>query len=229
VNSGAIRHLLGSVGVLSALFAVLAVFDQSWETVYAWLGLGILVQIWDCFEAKPRRLPEPTAGAVQSLSIIAFLNSVFVPVVAMLHAGFLDGIAGVVVGGLILLSAQYRLCFLRSSERAPFTGFPAVWSIVGFHLHAFDATPAAAILAIGLGIVFGLLPLNWPHPLWSRRWPLLTRAVAVVWLVTAAAALWHGFPATTAAKAVFVAAGIYGALLTVLLAREKPATAGRDA
>ncbi|MEQ1696997.1 MAG: hypothetical protein ABL901_14265 [Hyphomicrobiaceae bacterium] len=224
--------------MLCALFALLAVFDQSWEVVYGWLGIALVFQVANDQDAALLPLPDHVDNHdldddgpdIPVAAIAIFLTTVFVPVVAMLHAGFLDGIAGAGVAGIILLAALYRLAFLAPPQKseARFAGLPAAWSIIGFYLHAFDATPLAAVLAIGLGIVLGLVPLNWPNPLYSERWPLFTRAIVVVWFATAAYALAHGFQATSSiTKAILIAIAAYGLLLTALLARE-PAIQSND-
>lgn len=211
------------------MMALLAVFDQSWEYVYGWLGLALLTQAASARDFAVLTLidhdepPETEAAGPQlrPAAIVAFLTGVFVPVVAMLHAGFLDGIAGAAFGGVILLAALYRIVFIpqKPVDGARIVGFPAAWNIVGFYLHAFDATPLASILAIGLGIVLGLVPLGWPHPLFSERWPAMTRVIVLIWLMTAACTLWYGFPATSLAKSILLAIAIYGLILTAWIAR----------
>ena len=229
-----IAHFLAAAGVLCAMLALLAVFDQAWEQVYGWLGIALIIQVasagdaaflplidsFESYDVEDEAQPAPIS------SIAAFLSMVFVPVVAMLHAGFLDGLAGATVAGIIMLAALYRLAFMVQPDHtvSRFVGLPAGWSIIGFYLHSFDATPLAAVLTIGLGIVLGLMPLNWPNPLHSERWPLMTRGVVVVWFATAAVTLVRGFQATASlTKAILLAIALYGLLLTALLARA-PAT-----
>ena len=225
-----IAHFLGAAGVVCGLLALLAVFDQAWEQVYGWLGLALIIQAASADDAALLPLPvsvdlldlEDDARHVPIGAIASFLTTVFVPVVAMLHAGFLDGLAGAAVASIIMLSALYRVAFIEqpANRASRFLGLPAAWSIIGFYLHAFYATPLAAVLAIGLGIVLGLVPLSWPNPLRSERWALLTRVLVVIWFVTAAYALIHGFQGTASiTKAILLAAVAYSLLLTALLAR----------
>lgn len=224
-----IAHSLASVGVMSAMMALLAVFDQSWEYVYGWLGLALITQAVSAGGSAAWPFADdgdlPEADEILLLSrpaaIVAFLTGVFVPVIAMLHAGFLDGIAGVAFGSVILLAALYRLVFVaQPAEPATrIVGLPAAWGIIGFYLHAFDATPLASVLGIGLAIVLGLVPMNWPHPLHSERWPVMTRAIVVVWFGTAAATLWYGFPASPLSKSILLATALYGLILAAWIAR----------
>lgn len=227
-----IAHFLGATGGVCALLALLAVFDQAWEQVYCWLGFALILQAAGSEDAAllafpafvDQNDPECDEQHVPIDEIGGFLASVFVPVVAMLHAGFLDGWAGAAVGCMIVLSALYRLAYMANHPNQPatrFLGLPAAWSIIGFYLHAFDATPLAAVLAIGLGIILSLVPINWPKPLNSERWPFFTRALVVVWLATATYTLAHGFQVPIwGTKAVLIGIAVYGLLLAALLAME---------
>jgi phosphatidylcholine synthase len=221
VPRGALGHLVAAVGAFSALSALIAIFDQSWELVYAWLGVGLLCEgadnlLWSTADT------DSSEGAIsRPILVVTFLNSVFVPVIAMYHAGFLDGWFGIFVAVVIIWAAQFRLAYHPwTGPTATFVGFPAAWSIVGFNLHAFDATPMAAVLIIGVTIIIGLVPLHWPHPLHANRWPHLTRALVAVWFGTAAATLLHGFPATPTSKAIFLAAVAYTVALAALTFRQ---------
>ena len=222
-----VRLLLMSAGALSALFAGLAVFDQAWELVYAWLGAGLLAEAMIHAGPPAGGFSEdaaaiPSADGRRVVGALAYLIAVFMPVIAMLHAGFLDGVAGVFIGGVIVLSGLYRLGRDDwAAKVAQFDGFPAAWAGVGFTLHAFDATPLAASLAIGLVVILGLLPVSWPHPLQANEMRQLTRVVSWIWLMAAGATLWHGFPAFWQAKVMLMAAGLAGLLLTALLTRAR--------
>ncbi len=219
-----LAHLLLACGVICALFAALAIFDQAWEYTYGWLGLALGLQAIDPKVVTAGDLPiaeRPVDTRTQA--IVAFLNTVFVPILAMLHAGFLDGWGGIVVAAVALLAAVYRVTFHTSTgpSVSNFLGLPAIWSVLGLYLHAFDATPLVAVLLIGLSIVLGLMPYRCPNPLWSTRWTTTTRVVTAVWAITAAITLWNGLPASATAKGLFLAAALYGLTLTILTAREQ--------
>ena len=217
MNGAALRAVLIATGALSALLAVLAIFDQMWELVYGWLGLALLTEAALLYGRAPPNdeLSMASTNEHRVLGAIALLTSVFVPLVALLHAGFLDGIPGAILAGLVMLSAVHRLGSRDwAAPVTQFEGFPAAWGVAGFMLHAFDATPFAATLAIGTMVALSTLPVSWPHPLQSRILPAITRWVAAAWSAAAASTLWHGFPAAGSAKAVMLAAVFFGAALS---------------
>ncbi len=216
-------HALHAANVLVSYVAMLAVFDQAWETLFGWLGLALILQGIDDVRLTSLQTVDSEDGALLQADpgyLVWFLTSVFVPVIALLHAGFLDNVAGSVVAGLILIAAFYRVGFqARERSVGSFNGVPAGWAVVAFLLHAFDATPVAAVLVIGLVLVLNLVPLPWPHPILAAHWQTQTRAVAALWLVTAAVTVWRGFPAEQWAKAIFIGCAIYAVVWVVATLR----------
>jgi phosphatidylcholine synthase len=217
-------HALHAASILVAYVAMLAVFDQAWETLYGWLGVALILQgIDDALGFSHGGDDDQNTALVRTDSgyLVWFLTTVFVPVIALLHAGFLDNIGGTLVAGLILLGAFYRFAFQATDLRSgAFVGLPAAWAVVAFLLHAFDATPVAAVLTIGLVLVLNLVPIPWPHPLLAERWQVQTRAVAALWLFAAAVTLWRGFPADQWAKAIFIGCAVYAVIWVITSPRE---------
>jgi phosphatidylcholine synthase len=146
-------HLGVAVGALGALQALFAILDQNWEAVYAWLGLGLLVELYEgvsrqqqiaaFVDTNPSTDQNASDGGPSiAFVVVTFLNSVFVPIFLLVYAGFLEGPVGLVIAALVLWSAQYHLTFHRWGQMpAAYVGFPAAWNLVAFYLHAFDATP----------------------------------------------------------------------------------------
>ena len=217
------RRLLMALGALSALFALLAIFDQAWELVYAWLGVGLVAETLTqvSWTADPAMTADPTPpGERRVVGALSYLGTVFIPIVAMLHAGFLDGTIGVLCAGAVIVSSLLRLAHRNwAAPVQEFEGLPAAWGVVGFTLYALDATPGVSELTIGFVVIVGLLPVTWPHPFQSRHMRQLTRAVSWVWIMAAAATLWHGFPAFGQAKFALIATGIYGIILSAIQMR----------
>ena len=72
------------------------------------------------------------------------MTYVFVPALALLQAGYLQGAFGVLLASLILVSSLFHFSDTESkTEDHCFVGFPAVWNIVAFYVFAFHMPPWA--------------------------------------------------------------------------------------
>ena len=221
-------HLAVSICLLCTMMALLAVFDQAWEQMYAWLGISMLLRAAEAefeigFESELASSSESAhleaMNSTVSRKIIDFLTNAFVPIIGMLHAGFLDGPAGVAIAGVALMSALYRFAFTKwDLSNNTFIGFPVAWGVLGFYFHAFDATPLAAVFVIGGAIVLGVVSGRWPHPLHTLRWATLNRFATLVWTIAAGLTVIFGFPASVQLKGLLIAIAVYGAVLTAALA-----------
>lgn len=208
------------ISVIGSLFALLAVLDYAWERVYVWLGVALVAHALEVLldsggdEAGIADLELVSSAAM-------FLACVFVPAVAMLQAGFLDGVAGVGLAVLVVLSAVYRWAYVVIPDDGVVAGLPASWGILAFLLHAFDASPVNAALAIGVALIVSLLPFYSLHPLYARHRP---RWMAVAVAASVAAALWTvllGFPAPHIAQGVFISTVVCLAVLSIEVARRR--------
>jgi phosphatidylcholine synthase len=192
-------------GFILGYLGLLAILDQAWELLYLYLGLALVLQSVAAWVELGRHHSE-TAFSTYAAHAARFATSVVVPTVALIHAGFLEEVTGWAMALLVVAAALYRLAFhLPSRDLAPtMIGLPAVWSIVAFLLHAFDATPMASVVAIGCVLVLTLVPIHWPHPFYVDRWKAASRAVTAIWIIAALVTLVRGLPADGAAKAIFL-------------------------
>jgi phosphatidylserine synthase len=212
--SRGLRYVSPVAGFILAYLGVVSIYDQAWEALYGYLGLALLIQILDAYlsadEIDPAHARATGPGALAT-EAAQLATSVFVPTMALLHAGFLEDASGGVLAVLIVASALYRLAFhpAHESTEPAVVCLPALWSVVAFLLHAFDATPLAAVFVIGCVLILTLVPIRWPHPLYAERWPVATRLVLAAGVMAAAVTLTHGLPADTAAKTVFIGCLVY--------------------
>ena len=213
-------HVLTASGAVAALFAALAVFDHHAETMFLWLGVAFFIDGIDGAFARAVRVSErlPRFSGDRLDLIVDYLTYVFIPVLALLAWHYLDGMAGLVIAALILLSSLFHFADLESkSKDNAFVGFPAVWNIVAFYVFAFQLSPAAtAVLSIA-AIVAAFLPIPWLHPLRVQTLRPLSVLVTGVFAVTSLMTVWRGFPASHGQQAVLGAVAIYGAGLSVYL------------
>ena len=214
----ALVHLFTALGVVCGLLATRAVLAGAWEVAFAWLGLALVIDGVDGTLARmagvDRRLPRFSGDRLDL--VIDYVTYVFVPVLALLQAGFVEGGWGVLLASLILLSSLFHFSDTESkTEDHSFVGFPAIWNLVAFYVFAFEMTQAATAVLVLTCVAFTFVPLKWAHPMRTPfLWPVTALGTAL-WLAAAVSTLWLGFPAGLWAKAILLLAATYGIGLTV--------------
>lgn len=210
-------HLFTALGIVCALMAALAVIDRAWERMFLWLGLAFFIDGIDGTFARAARVKEvlPRFSGEQLDLVVDYVTYVFVPMLAMIQAGFLQGFSGLVLAALALLSSLFHFSDLESkSEDLSFVGFPAIWNIVAFYVFAFAMAPWAAGLLVLACVTLTFVPLRWVHPLRVRRLRGVTLALSVAWSVAALWTVGKGFPAGGVDGAILIGVAAYGLLLT---------------
>lgn len=103
--------------------------------------------------------------------VVDYVTYVPVPVLALLHAGFLPGLAGGVLAGLILMSSLYHFSDQRAkTDDHCFVGFPVVWNIVAFCLFVFSAPVWLVSLIVLACVVLTFVPMRCRTPCASCAW-----------------------------------------------------------
>ena len=221
-HAAALVHVFTALGVVCALFAVLAISAHAYEKAFIWLGVAFFIDALDGILARrlqvKKNLPRFSGEALDS--VIDYLTYVFVPVLALLSAEFLKGPIGIGLAALILLSALFHFADTESkSAELAFIGFPAIWNVVAFYLFAFTPSQGVTTAVILLLVALTFVRLPWAHPVRvvALRW--FTLSVALVWTVTAIAVLWHGFPATLIERVSLAAVIVYAVALSLFWRR----------
>lgn len=210
-------HLFTALGVVCALMATLALVDRAWERMFLWLGLAFLIDGIDGTFARAARVKEvlPRFSGEQLDLVVDYVTYVFVPVLAMIQAGFLPGLWGLVLAALALLSSLFHFSDLESkSEDLSFVGFPAVWNIVAFYVFALALAPWATAILVMACVALTFVPLRWVHPLRVKRLRTVTLMLCLVWSLAALWTVLKGFPAGLGDGAILIAVAVYGLLLT---------------
>lgn len=212
-------HVLTALGVVCALFAVLAIARQAFEEAFVWLGVAFFIDAIDGLFARKARVKERLprfSGEVLDL-VIDYLTYVFVPVLALLAAKILTGYWGLALAGGILITSLFHFADTenKSAEYA-FVGFPAIWNVVAFYLFAFQPGQVAtsAIILVLAALTFVRWP--WVHPVRVKALRPVTLAVAALWCATAVSILWWGFPAGIWQKLILLAVLAYGLSLSLV-------------
>lgn len=214
-------HVFTALGAVCGLLATLAAFDGAWELMFTWLGVAFIIDGIDGTFARLARVDQrlPRFSGERLDLVVDYVTYVFVPALALLRGGFLEGPLGVILASAILLSSLYHFSDLGSkSEDYSFVGFPAVWNIIAFYLFAF-AVPvwlASAIVALCVALTF--VPMHWLHPLRVIRLRALTLVITLGWSVATVAVVWDGFPAGFWSGAMLLIAAAY--LIGLALRRE---------
>lgn len=221
----ALVHLFTAFGIVCALFATRAVLAGAWEQVFVWLGVALIIDELDGTFARmadvPAKLPRFSGDRLDL--VIDYVTYVFVPALALLHAGYLGGAGyGMIFASLILMSSLFHFSDTESkSDDHCFVGFPAIWNIVAFYIFALRMPVWAAMLLVLVCVALTFVPMRWAHPLRTPMlWPV-TLLLTGLWCIAAAVTLWSGFPAGPVSTAVLLLAAAYGIGLALLRSRAR--------
>jgi phosphatidylcholine synthase len=217
-------HCFTALGAACALLALRAAIAEDWVNLFVWLGIGLIIDGVDGTLARLTNISTvlPRFSGERLDLIIDYLTYVFVPALALLLGGYLEGAWGVLLAALILLSSLFHFSDTESkTSDYCFVGFPALWNVVAFYAFALGMPSWLAAAMVTALIVLTFVPWKWAHPL---RTPLLrpvTLLMLLVWLAAAVLTLRQGFPATPALQAILVFAAAYmlGLVLYRSLAR----------
>lgn len=206
-------HVLTALGAVVALLAARALIAADWQAMFLWLGVSFLIDGVDGplarFFSVKKKIPSFSGERLDW--IIDYLSFVFIPVVALVEAGFLPGISGLVLASLILLSSLYHFCDMgNKSDDGCFVGFPAIWNIVAFYCFALALPPLVVGVMVVVLVIATFVPLKWVHPVRSRWARPITALVTALWAVVAVFVTINGFPAPAWAQVVLVACALYG-------------------
>lgn len=205
-------HVFTGLGTVTALLAAIAIVNEQWELMFAWLGLALFIDGVDGTLARKTevsiRIPEFSGERLDW--IIDYLTYVFLPAFALIQAGYLPGLWGGFLASIMMLTSLYHFCDLgNKSDDGNFVGFPAIWNIIAFYIFIF--TPGVALTSAVILVLSALtfVPLKWVHPVRAKWARTLTLAVTVIASLVAVYAIWIGFPAMWWIKAILGVSAIY--------------------
>jgi phosphatidylcholine synthase len=217
-------HLFTSMGAVCGLMATLAVLAGAWEAVFGWLGLALVIDGVDGALARLAKVERHLArfsGERLDL-VIDYLTYVFVPVLALLQAGFLQGYSALFLASLILLSSLYHFSDTESkAEDHSFVGFPAIWNGVAFYVFAFALPQGLTASVVLVCVALTFVPLKWKHPFRTAALRLVTAVALAIWAVAGLSTLLTGFPADGWERAALLLTGAYALALTLLTGRAR--------
>lgn len=208
----ALVHIFTAFGAVCALFGTQAIFDGDATRVFVWLAVALVVDAIDGTFARAvgvkQQLPRFSGDRLDL--VIDYVTYVFVPVLALLHFKFLNGVSGQVLACGILLSSLFHFSDLDSKTKTNcFVGFPAIWNIFAFYVFALAPPMWVTELAVSVAIAATFIPMPWVHPLRVVQFRLVTLTVTALAAVAGLATLRQGFPATPLWQAVLIGVAVY--------------------
>src|SRR5262245_66539041 len=123
-------HCFTALGAVCAFLALRAALATEWVALFVWLGIALLIDGVDGTLARLAKITTvlPRFSGERLDLIIDYLTYVFVPALALLLGGFLEGGFGVLLAALILLSSLLP-CSATSSKTVAYCAgsLPARW------------------------------------------------------------------------------------------------------
>ncbi len=221
-------HLLTASGAAFALVAAVAAADKSWQVVFLFLGLAMIIDGVDGPIARKLdvkgRLPW-FDGATLDL-VVDFTTYVLVPALVLSLSDLLPqpyatgaGIVVALVGALYFADKR-----MKTADQA-FRGFPAVWNAVVYQLMVYKFPEAVTILIILVFAVLTFLPVEFVHPMRVKRLRPLTFTMSVAWGLLAVAALIENLNPGWLVLTLFSIVNLYFAGIGVFLQVTRPKAA----
>ena len=179
-------HIFTALGAGVALIAMLEAVREHWASMFAWLGVALMIDAIDGPVARKLnviRLQPNWSGEVLDL-VVDFLTYVFVPAYAITASGLLLPVAAPLLGfGIVVSSALYFADRRMKAADNHFRGFPALWNAAAFYLFLLHMPPALSSLGVALLIAFTFVPFHVVHPIRVVRLRWLTLCMLAAWAV----------------------------------------------
>jgi phosphatidylcholine synthase len=185
-------HVFTALGAGIALIAMLEAVREHWASMFAWLGVALIIDAVDGPLARKLdvvRLQPNWSGEVLDL-VVDFVTYVFVPAYAITASNMLLPTAAPLLGiGIVTSSALYFADRRMKAADNHFRGFPALWNVAAFYLFLLHPSPALASLAVAILIALTFAPFHVLHPIRVVRLRWLTLWLLAAWAALAAYAV----------------------------------------
>jgi phosphatidylcholine synthase len=172
-------HLFTATGAVFAMLAMLAAVDGKWDVMFVWLVIAFIVDGIDGPLARKYNVKKysPQYDGYLLDLIIDYLTYVFIPAFALFKSGLFDkdwtGWVCIIV--ITFGSVIYFVDTRMKTKDNSFSGFPGCWNMV---------------IALTVSM---FLPVEFVHPVRTKRWRLATLPIALLWTACAGLAAWVQF------------------------------------
>lgn len=179
-------HVFTATGAGIALIAMLEAVREHWTSMFAWLGVALVVDAIDGPLARRLdvvRLQPNWSGETLDL-VVDFVTYVFVPAYAITASNMLLPLAAPLLGiGIMVSSALYFADRRMKASDNHFRGFPALWNAAAFYLFLLHPPPLLATLGVAALIALTFAPFHVLHPFRVVRLRWLTMWMLAAWAV----------------------------------------------
>jgi phosphatidylcholine synthase len=226
-------HVLTALGGGIALLALLEAVREHWTTMFALLGLALLIDVVDGPLARrldvARLLPDWSGDTLDL--VVDFVTYVFVPAYAITASGFLLPLAAPLLGIAIVFTGSLYFADRRmKADDNHFRGFPALWNAVAFYLFLLKPGTGLSTALVALLVVLTFVPFHVVHPVRVLRLRSFNLAAIVVWAGLAILVIARNFqvPWTISATLCAIAAYILGGDLLLRLVAAARGSGAQD-
>jgi len=188
-------HVFTALGAACAILALIAATHAEWVTMFAWLGLALLIDGVDGTFARHFRVAEllPRWSGDALDLVVDFTTYAVVPAYALAASGLLPQQLAVPLSvAIVVTSAIYCADRKMKLPDNSFRGFPILWNAMAFHLFVIKFPPWVTAVIVAVFVILTFAPYRTIHPL---RMPhmLIPNALALLaWAVLGLYALIRG-------------------------------------
>ena len=179
-------HLYTASGALWALLSFEAIFAENYKLAFVWMFIAVVVDASDGPFARWADVKQhaPQIDGARLDDIIDYLNYTVVPIVLLIHAGWLPDPAWAWAAVPLVTSAlAFSNTGAKDTGEGFFLGFPSYWNIVAFYVEI--GAPNGSewyVLLLTLALsALSLAPIRFVYPNRIDRFRWLFIGVGVVW------------------------------------------------
>ena len=182
-------HLGTASGALWALLSLEAIFVEDYRTAFFWMFLAMVVDSVDGPLARKidvkRHAPQIDGARLDD--IIDYINYTFVPIVLLIHAGWLpDPVSLWAAVPLFASALAFTNTAAKDTEDGFFLGFPSYWNVFAFYVVV--AAPAGSewyvLLLILAFSALSLMPVRFVYPNRFDRLRWFFIGGGIVWIAS---------------------------------------------
>ncbi len=211
-------HLGTASGALWALLSLEAIFVENYRLAFFWMFIAMVVDSVDGPLARwvdvKRHAPQIDGARLDD--IIDYVNYTFVPVVLLIHAGWLPDPAPLwAMAPLVASALAFSNTGAKDTEEGFFLGFPSYWNIFAFYVvvAAPDGSEWYVLLLTVALSALSVMPVRFVYPNRIDRMRWFFIGVGMIWI---ASILLIALLYPDAPRLLVLASLAYPALYTVL-------------